>query len=92
MNTTIKEVTAKELLERFGGSENDVKATAKKLKATAMVLMENLQMDSSMFGTKVILMLGPSLTYKTIADIEGQRLGDVPSRFQYPTMWAKVDA
>ena len=53
-----------------------------------MVNCECLQMDSSQFGKRSALCLGPHCTYG-VGEIErGMRLGDVPSRFQYPTaLW-----
>lgn len=54
----------------------------------AIVMFENLAMDSSAFGDRKFLAVGPTLTYKTVEEIKNQRLGDTPSRFLYPQLWA----
>lgn len=59
----------------------------------ALVCFENQQMDSSEFGRRSALVVGPSNTY-TLQDVqkEGCRLGDVPSRFQYPVCFVDYRA
>ena len=92
--TPLVEVTSDELLKAFADNvefQKQVEKMGKDQGAVIMVLFENLQMDSSKFGEKQILFIGgPTNTYKTLEDIRGQRLGDVPSRFQYPTKWARL--
>lgn len=50
-------------------------------------IFENLDMWSSNLGESSALAYGPGCTYKTIDDLKGQHLGDVPSRFKYPTQY-----
>lgn len=52
--------------------------------AIGVVLWVVLQMDSSRFGDSMVLIIGPSNTYKTVADCEGKWLGDLPSERRYP--------
>jgi len=53
----------------------------------ALVLFENVQMDSSQFGRQTVMCVGPERTYKSVAEIEGRWLGDLPSERQYPGFW-----
>lgn len=48
-----------------------------------LVMFENLAMDSPNLGARTAVMVGGEM-FKTVADCQGKRLGDVPSRFQYP--------
>lgn len=54
---------------------------------TAVVIFENLDMSSSGLGNMAAVMVGPEFTYKTVAEAAAGRLGDVPSRFQYPVAY-----
>lgn len=51
---------------------------------THIVQYRNITLDSSQLGTESHLMVGPELTYKTVDELDGKPLGDVPSRFQHP--------
>lgn len=56
-----------------------------------IVVYECLQMDSSSFGARTALVVGPTWTYRTLAEAAAGRLGDVPSRFQYPVaVWSRA--
>lgn len=52
--------------------------------AVAIVKFTVMALDSSQLGRSQYLFVGPDQTYKDVAACEGQHLGDVPSRFQYP--------
>jgi len=52
-----------------------------------LICYENLQMDSSMFGHRAFLIFGDGCENKTVFDAAAKRLGDVPSRFQYPVFY-----
>lgn len=43
----------------------------------------NQAMDSSEFGRCSWMAIGPGCSYTTVSELVGQRVGDVPSRFQY---------
>ncbi len=56
----------------------------------AVVCFENLDVGASEFGHRTALFMGPGCTYG-LGEIEnGCRLGDVPSRFQYPTAFWRL--
>ncbi len=89
--TKLEKVTLQELLERF---EAEIRMVIVEriatLGASHVVCFENLQMDSSAFGARTALMVGPTCTYKTVDEIRERRLGELPSVFQYPTCYAEV--
>ena len=49
----------------------------------ALVLFENQQMDSSKFGNRSALRVGPSCSTKTVEELDGKWLFDLPSVRQY---------
>ena len=86
----LKKLTETEFLDLFDPSVHDaILASANRYKdCEAIVCFENLQMDSSCFGDRAALVVGPSNTYTLAKILEpGARLGDVPSRFQYPVAY-----
>lgn len=50
---------------------------------SAVVVFENLQMDSTRHGTRQALAVGPERTQKSIEACDGIPLGDLPSNFMY---------
>ena len=86
----VKELSKAQFLELFDPSvRGAIERNAAKPGVDAVVCFEVLQMDSSKFGHRQALIVGPGCTYK-VSDIEGAgfRLGDVPSRFAYPVaLW-----
>ena len=83
----VKEVSEQEFLALFDESVREkIKSSARTCKAEVVVCCEVLQMDSSQFGKRTVLCLGPHCTYPVSEIEKGLRLGDVPSRFQYPTV------
>ena len=56
-----------------------------------LVLFENQQFDSSEFGKRSILSVGPTCTYKTLEEVAKGHLGNVPSRFQYPVSYVEKE-
>jgi len=87
---TIRKVTEVEFLDMFDVSvQNAIMASAARYRdCEALVCFENLQMDSSQLGARTALVVGPNNTLK-LAQLEdgGTRLGDCPSRFQYPVAY-----
>jgi len=64
----------------------------RRFRPTQVVVFECLQMDSSSFGKRTALTIGgPENTYKNLDEVKNGRLGDVPSRFQYPTHYAEIE-
>jgi hypothetical protein len=49
------------------------------------VCFEGIDMSMPNLGQRPSLIFGPGCTYKTAEEITAGHLGDVPSRFQYPT-------
>jgi hypothetical protein len=80
----IAEMSQAELLALFDTSvRNQIIDAAKRLNAEAVVCMENLQLDSSQCGALTALCCGGNCSLTVQRVLEG-RIGDVPSRFQYP--------
>jgi hypothetical protein len=50
-----------------------------------IVCFENLQLDASHAGDRTAVVYGPGCTYKTLEDVLGGHLGDVPNQIKYPT-------
>jgi hypothetical protein len=89
--TRLDKVPMKDLLEKFDlKTQSVIEERMKKLEASHVVCFENLQMDSSAFGARTALMVGPTCTYKTVDEIREHRMGELPSVFQYPTCYAEV--
>lgn len=83
---TLTPLTADEFFAAFDPSIHDkLRALLDRPDVAGMVVFENLQMDSPAFGARSALAFGPGCTYKTPDELRGKRLGDVPSRFEYPT-------
>jgi hypothetical protein len=85
----VRELNETEFLGLFDASVRDrIKANSQKPGVDAVVCFENLQMDSSEFGKRSALIMGPGCSH-ALTEIEtGGRLGDTPSRHQYPTaLW-----
>lgn len=87
---TLKELNEVEFLALFDPEVHEtIRERANREGVEAVVCMEVLQMDSSCFGMRSALIVGPGCTLQ-LAEIETHpnfRLGDVPSRFQYPTAY-----
>jgi hypothetical protein len=90
--TKLKQIDMPALLAMFEPEVwPKIEEAIKKFKPTHVVVFECLQMDSSSFGKRTALTIGgPENTYKTLGEVKDGRLGDVPSRFQYPTYYAEV--
>lgn len=82
---TIKLITMDELLKKFDpGTRPAIQFLAKKKPtATHIALFENLQMDSSACGACTAVLVGPDNTFRTLEEIDGRHLGDLPSQRQY---------
>jgi hypothetical protein len=89
---TLKQITLLELLALFDESVHaQINALAHSdPEDLALVVFENLDMSSSALGERSVLIVGPNRTYKTPEACEGQRIGDVPSRFKYATQFCRL--
>ena len=70
---------------------NRVLALARNPGTTQLVFFENQMLDSSSRGQSTVLAIGPSCTYKTIAEVAGKWLNDLPSQRQYPQFWCEAN-
>jgi hypothetical protein len=59
-------------------------ALAHKPGTTQLVFFENQMLDSSHCGESSIVAIGPDHTYKSVAEVQGQWLHDLPSQRQHP--------
>lgn len=93
METKMNEMSAKDLLDKglyTPEVQQEILKRVKETGATHLVLFEVLDLGSPNLGHCAILMIGPGMTYKSIKEVIGKHLGDVPSRFMYPTAWAAI--
>lgn len=87
----IKEVSKAEFLALFDLSVHDkIEQSIVLNRAVAVVCFENPTMDSSAFGSRTALCVGPGCTYKTPEEVDGKWLNDLPSQRQYPTAFFRV--
>ena len=88
----MKQVSLTELLAMFDASVHDqILAAAEKHQSTHIVCFENQAFDSSAFGARSAVVVGPNNTYQTPADCEGHWLNDLPSQRQYPVCFAELE-
>lgn len=83
----IRKVNEVEFLDMFDPSVHDqILASAARYKdCEALVCFQKLDLSSSQRGQTTALVVGPSNTYKLSDIVKPEaRLGDLPSRFQYP--------
>lgn len=88
----IKEVSLEEIVAMFKGSQSRqhisdwATCSGENLPGiadTGVVVFEYLDMNSSQYGNRTAMICGPQRSYTLEEACEG-RLGDVPSRFEYP--------
>lgn len=60
-------------------------------KATQAVLFVNHDFSSSKFGAWTVMAVGPNQTYKTVEDVHGSHLFDLPSQRQYPVAYVDLE-
>ena len=90
----MKEQTLDELISAYKDEEAiaSVKRLAAEPATTGLVRFENLDFNSSQFGTQTIMCVGPTRTYKTIEECEGKHLYDLPSQRQYAVAYWRKEA
>jgi hypothetical protein len=87
----MQHISMPELLELFDESVHQaILDAADRYDATYIVVFENHNFDSSAFGARTAMTVGPNNTYKSPAECEGKWLNDLPSQRQYPTAYAHV--
>ncbi len=84
--TALREVSKEEFWKLFDASVHaSLDAQWRREDVSHLVCFTCGDMWSSLCGHRTALAIGPSCTYKTMDESRENRLGDVPSRFQYPT-------
>jgi hypothetical protein len=80
-----KEITMDELLAQFHPSVHDAIRRAAQLPGTThLVMFENQLFDSSRFGERSVLAIGPGRSTKTLEEAYAGRLGQMASDMQIP--------
>lgn len=54
----------------------------------ALVVFENHQMDSSSFGARSAIAVGPGCSHHSVSSVKKLWLNDLPSQRQYPVAYA----
>lgn len=82
----MSQVSRDEFLGHFDKSVHDSirKVLERYSDAEAIVMFENVTLDSSHLREKTAVVVGPSNTFKGIEFCEGKWLHDLPSQKQYP--------
>ncbi len=89
---TLFQISLRQMLALMDESvRNRVVALARQPGTTHLVFFENQMLDSSACGQSTVLAIGPSGTYKTLADVQGKWLHDLPSQRQYPQYWCHAN-
>lgn len=87
----LKQCSWSEFLELFDPSVHDrLRECARRDGVSHLVCFEVLDLWSSHLGQRTAMTVGPGCTYKDLDAVREGRLGDVPSRFQYPTVYVDV--
>lgn len=87
----MKEVSKEEFLELFDPSVHDKlrEALERYPGAEGLVCFTNVAFDSSSFGKRTAIVVGPSNTFTSFKFCEGKWLNDLPSQRQYPDEYVK---
>ena len=87
----MQQKTKNEFLAMFDESVHDiVVAKIREFGATAIVCFENQQMDSTQFGARTAMPVGPRNSFKNVEDVKGKHLNDLPSQRQYPVAYVEA--
>lgn len=87
----MKEVTWDEFFELFDPEVHDaIRDSLRRFGSEYVVCFECLDMCSSHLGERTAMGVGPKNTYKTLEEVDGKWLHDLPSQRQYAHRYAKV--
>jgi hypothetical protein len=92
MHTPLKQITLKKLVNDRLHLKDRLWAFSQAEGVTHLVVFQNITLDSSRLGDETILAIGPAMTYKTLAEVEGRHLYDLPSQRQYPQAFVDLSA
>ena len=90
MKTDMKSETFGKVTEGFEMTESELRARASEVGADYIVRFENHNYSSRRGGEATLMFVGHGCTYKTLEEVEGQHLGQVPSMFMYPVSYVKL--
>ena len=86
----LKQVSAKEFLEQFDADVHaKIVAAIKMASASAVVMFETAELGARNFKRTAVV-VGEMCTYKTVAECDGKRIGDLPSERQYAVAWCEA--
>lgn len=87
----VRRATVEEFLSKFTDdfSRRSLERALLRKGSHGAVMFQNLQMDSRHYGKLAVVLYGPRYTYKTAEELCKQRLGTLPSTFQYPIMYVE---
>jgi len=87
----MREVTWPEFLAYFDPEVHDqIKRVSRGAGVDAVVMFENVQLDSSALGRRTALVVGPGRTAKSVEACAGKWLNDLPSQRQYPQCFVRA--
>lgn len=87
----MKEITYEELLSMFDEkSAREISDKATEIDSTHAVVFENAELRVDAPINRTALLVGPNNTCKSIAEVEGRYLGDLPSERVYPQYYAAI--
>jgi len=86
----MQQITLTKLVNDRPHLADRLRAHAQMQGVSHLVVFQNVTLDSSHLGDETILAIGPKMTYKTLAEIEGRHLHDLPSQRQYPQAYVDL--
>lgn len=87
----LKQLTAVEFLGKFDPTVHArIIELAKTPDAIALAVFENITFDSSLFGQRTAYVVGPNNTFKTLEQIDGKWVNDLPSQRMHATSYVTV--
>lgn len=89
----MKALTKEEMLAMLDESVHGrIEELLRRSDVTHLVIFENQMMDSSCFGDRTAMIVGPGCTYKDLEAVKGAWLYDLPSQRQYPVAYYTKEA
>lgn len=85
----VKQITLEKLKEQMH-PETWQKIDDLAERADALVLFVNQDFWSSNLGQRTVLAVGAEFTYKSVSELEGRHLNDLPSQRLYPVAFVEL--
>lgn len=86
----MEEITLEEFLGHFDPEVRSKVLTLAKLNPQYLVEFVNHNFDSSRFGAKTAVCVGPEFAISSIDSLPGKFIGDLPSERQYPQYFVNL--